>query len=368
MRILLTGGGTGGHIMPLIAVVKQIKKQTKQEVEFLFVGSADKNSEELLIADGIKVKNILCGKLRRYFSLRNFIDIFKIPIGIIQAKWHIYWFMPDVCFSKGGFASIPGAFAAWFFRVPIVSHESDSVPGLANKIIAKLSKFIIVSFQKPFEYFPKNKTFLLGNPIREAMAEGNASKCRQEFFLSGSKPLIFITAGSQGAVSINAAILDILPALLEFAEIIHQCGKIDIENIKKNAAKILGDGYEKIGYHPRDFIGAELPDVFAAADLIITRAGANTLAEIAFAGKPCIIIPLPNSAGSHQQENAFEFSKNGAGITISQSNLTSNLFLSEIKKVLKNPDFARLLAENARKMAKPDAAKEIAELILKIGK
>jgi len=368
MRILLTGGGTGGHITPIIAVVKEIKKITKEDVEFLFVGFADSKGKEMLENEGIKVKNISCGKMRRYFSWQNFIDPFKVLLGVLQSFWHVYLFMPDVVFAKGGYASVPGAFAAWFFRTPIISHESDSVPGLANKIVGKLAKLVIVAFQNPLEYFPKNKTVLLGNPIRREIIDGSAQRCREDFSLSEGKPLIFITAGSQGAVSVNAAILRILPRLLEFSEIIHQCGKTDIENVKKMAAEIAGDEYESKGYHPRDFIGKELPDVFAAADLIITRAGANTLAEIAAVGKPSIIIPLQNSASDHQRENAFEFSRAGASIVIEQSNLTPNLFLAEIRKILNNPNLSSQMGENARKLAKPNAAKEIGELILKLGR
>lgn len=364
MRILLTGGGTGGHITPILAVVEKIKKQAKQEVEFLFIGSADDNSSVLLESKDIKVKNVLCGKLRRYFSFRNFIDIFKVPFGIFQAMRHVYIFMPDICFTKGGFASVPGAAAAWIFRIPIISHESDTVPGLANKIIGKLAKIIIVSFQKPLEYFPKKKTILLGNPIREEIIQGSAEKFREEFAILSDKPVIYITAGSQGAIFINAAILSILSQLLEFAEVIHQCGKTDFENVKKIAAEIAGGDFEKKGYHPRDFIGGELPDIFAAASLIITRAGANTLAEIAAAGKPSIIIPLSGSAGNHQMENAFEFSKAGAAILIEQENLSPNLFLLEIKKILKDAGLSAMMSENVKKLSHPEAADKIAEVIL----
>lgn len=365
MRILLTGGGTGGHITPIAAVVKEIKKTTKEDVEFLFVGLVDDKGREMLGIEGIKVKNISCGKMRRYFSLQNFIDPFKVFLGIFQAFWHVYIFMPDVVFAKGGYASVPGSFAAWFFRVPIISHESDSVPGLANKIVGEFAKIVIVAFQKPFEYFPKDKTVLFGNPIRNDILEGSAEECRRKFGLSGNKPLIYVTGGSQGAAALNKAILEILPKLLENAEVIHQCGKLDFENVKKNVSEILGVDYAAKGYHPMDFIGEGLKDVFAASSLIISRAGANSLAEISALGKPSILIPLPGSASDHQKINAFEYSKSGASIVIEQENLTPNLFLTEIKKVLDNPELARAMGENAKKLAHPDAAGRIAEIILK---
>lgn len=367
MRILLTGGGTGGHITPIAAVAKEIKKIAKEEIEFLFVGSSSGEGREILENEGIKVKNILCGKMRRYFSWHNFIDPFKILLGIIQSFWHVYIFMPDAAFAKGGYASVPGALAAWFFRIPIIAHESDSVPGLANKIIGKFAKVIAVAFQKPFEYFPKEKTVLLGNPVRKDILEGKKEECFKKFGLFGGKPLVYITGGSQGSAALNKAALKILPNLLEFSEIIHQCGKIDFNNTKKIAEEILGADYKRKGYCLIEFAGEELKDIFATSDIIISRAGANTLAEIALLGKPSILVPLPGSAGDHQRINAFEFSSAGASIAIEQYNLTPNLFLTEIKKILNDPGLAKAMGENARKLARPDAAEKIAEVILQIG-
>jgi len=374
MRILLTGGGTCGHITPSIAVSKKIKSTTKERVDFLFVGSVDKNAQQLLEAEGIKVKNVICGKFRRYLSFKNFIDIFKIPLGMIQAMWLVYWFMPDVVFSKGGFASFPGSFAGWFFRCPIIIHESDSVPGLANLVIGKMAKIVIVAFGKAGEYFKREKVVLLGNPIREELLTGNADRCDEKFNLQKDKPLVFITGGSLGASFINEAVLRILSELTKSANIIHQCGNKsgndykNIEEIKKTAIDILGDDYEKDGYHPVEFIGEEMKDVLARADLIITRGGASALAEIAAIGKPSIIIPIYNSPGNHQQENAFTFKNAGAGIVIEQPNLTPNLFLMEINKILENSELSKSMGENAKKLANPEAAQRIAEVVLEIGR
>jgi len=373
MRILLTGGGTYGHIIPSIAVAKKIKSTTKEKVDFLFIGSADKNARTLLEAEDIKVKNIACGKFRRYLSFRNFTDIFKLVLGIIQSMWIVFWFMPDVVFSKGGFASFPGAFASWFFRCPIIAHESDSIPGLSNLVIGKMAKIVIVAFDKAGAYFKKEKVVLIGNPVREELLNGSAEECEKKFNLRKDKPLVFITGGSSGASFINEAVLRILPELIKFASAIHQCGnKIvkghkNMSEIKKTASEILGDDYEKGGYHPVEFIGEEMKDVLARADLIITRGGANALAEIMAVGKPSIIIPIYNSPGNHQRENAFTLKEAGAGVVIEQPNLTSNLFLMEIRKILENPNLAKFMGENAKKLARPDAARRIAELILKIG-
>ncbi|MFH1565567.1 MAG: undecaprenyldiphospho-muramoylpentapeptide beta-N-acetylglucosaminyltransferase [bacterium] len=374
MRILLTGGGTCGHITPSIAVAKKIKSTTKEKVDFLFVGSIDKNAQVLLESENIKVKNVACGKFRRYFSLRNFTDIFKLAFGMIQAMWIVYWFMPDVVFSKGGFASFPGSFAAWFFRCPIIVHESDSVPGLANLVIGKMAKIVIVAFEKAGKYFKKEKVILIGNPIREELLNGSAEECKKKFELQKDKPLVFVTGGSLGASFINEAVLRILVELTKSANVIHQCGNKtvkghkNIEEIKKTASEILGNDYEKVGYHPVEFIGEEMKDVLACADLIITRGGANALAETTAIGKPSIIIPIYNSPGNHQRENAFTLKDAGAGIVIEQPNLTPNLFLMEIRKILENPELAKSMGENAKKLANPEAAQRIAEVVLKIGK
>jgi len=374
MRILLTGGGTCGHITPSIAVAKKIKSTAKERVDFLFVGSVDKNAQALLETENIKVKNIACGKFRRSLSLRNFTDIFKLAFGMIQAMWIVYWFMPDVVFSKGGFASFPGSFASWFFMCPIIVHESDSVPGLANLVIGKMAKIVIVAFGKAGEYFKKEKVILLGNPIREELLNGSAEECEKKFGLQKDNPLVFITGGSLGASFINEAVLRILSELTKSANIIHQCGNIavkghkGIDEIKKTASEILGDDYEKDGYHPVEFIGEELKDVLACADLIITRGGANSLSEIASIGKPSIIIPIYNSPGNHQRENACTFKEAGAGIVIEQPNLTPNLFLMEIRKILENPELSKSMGENAKKLANPEAAQGIAEVVLEIGR
>jgi len=374
MRILLTGGGSCGHVTPSIAIAKKIYSTTKERVDFLFVGSVDKNAQKLLEAENIKVKNVVCGKFRRYFSLKNFIDIFKIPLGMIQAMWSVYWFMPDVVFSKGGFASFPGSFAAWFFRCPIIIHESDSVPGLANLVIGKMARRVVVAFAKAGEHFKKEKVVLLGNPIREELLNGNAEECEKQFNLQKDKPLVFITGGSLGASFINEAVLRILSELTKSANVIHQCGNLSgkghksINEIKETASEILGDDYEKDGYHPVEFIGKEMKDVFARTNLIITRGGANALAEIASIGKPSIIIPIYNSQGNHQRENAFTFKNAGAGIVIEQPNLTPNLFLMEIRKILENSELAKTMGENAKKLAHLDAAQRIAELVMEVGR
>ncbi|MFH1175660.1 MAG: undecaprenyldiphospho-muramoylpentapeptide beta-N-acetylglucosaminyltransferase [bacterium] len=368
MRILLTGGGSGGHIMPILAVVKSIKQQTREEAEFLFVGSVNKETRGILEAEGIRVKNVFCGKMRRYFSLQNFLDLFKIPLGLIQAFWVVFFYMPDVVFCKGGYASMPGAVAAWFFRLPIIIHESDTIPGLTNRIIGKLARVVIISFEKPLEYFPKEKTVLLGNPVRKDLLQGNPGVILGKLFSATSrKPLILILGGSQGAVSLNNVVLETLPRLLKEASVIHQCGKLDFENVVATAKQILGEDLAGKGYFPASFISDELPDIFAAADLIITRAGANSLAEIALLGKPSIIIPLQNSAGCHQRENAFEFQRSGASVVIEHENLTPNLFLTEIGKIIYNSELAKAMGENAKKLAYPGADEKIAELVLKVG-
>ena len=230
MKILFTGGGTAGHIIPIIAVIRKIRKiYSKEDLEFFYVGPQDEIGSILLSHEGIEIKQVLSGKIRRYIDkksiVQNLVDVlFKIPIGILQASFYIFFLNPDLIFSKGGFGSIPTTIAGWLLRVPIFLHESDVSPGLANKFISKFSLKIFVSFSKT-EYFPIKKTILTGNPIREKILDGSKAKAKKLFKLKGDKPTILILGGSQGSQRINNKILDILAELLKNFEVLHQTGE-----------------------------------------------------------------------------------------------------------------------------------------------
>ena len=367
MRILLTGGGTGGHIFPLVAVSKQLKILAKEKgikyLEIYYLGPDD-FGENILELEGIKFISITTGKLRRYLSAKNIIDIFKIPVGFIQSLWYMFHIMPDVVFSKGGYGSFPVIVASRLYFIPIIIHESDSIPGISNKITSGFAKKIAISFQKSKEYFKnQEKIVITGNPIREDIKQGLKEEAKKIFNLSGGKPIIFILGGSLGSKKINDLVLGILSELLLRYEIIHQCGKTNFEIITKESKAIVSEnllGY----YHPYPFMYKELKHAYAAADIIISRAGAGSIFEIACVGKPSIIIPLSNSAQNHQKENAYYYASSGAAISLEESNLTPNILLDTINKIYSDPTMMERMKIAAKNFSKPEAAKIIAENIL----
>lgn len=362
MKIVLTGGGTGGHIIPLIAVAKKIKEK-KPDAEFLFIGPNGGLEKKLMAAEGIPVKKAISGKMRRYFSLANFVDFFKVPIGLVQALWHLLWYMPDAIFSKGGYASIPVVVAGWFYRIPIMIHESDANPGLANSMLAKFSERVAISYPQAEVYFPSKQVVLTGNPLRPDIAAGDPQKARAEFSLSDSKKIIFVWGGSQGSKIINNKIVEILPELLKKYQIIHQTGEKNFEEVKSKAG-FLGIKVGREGYFTLPFIGENLKDILAVSDLIISRAGSSSISEIAANGKPSIIIPLENSANDHQRMNAYAAAKTGGCSVLEENNLGENMLLGEINEIMEKEGFRNKLATNIKAFYHPDAADRIADGIL----
>lgn len=374
MRIALTGGGTGGHLFPILAVAQEIKNLIRDNVfqipvgegtsvEFMFLGPKT-IGEEALAKEGILIKTIMAGKLRRYASLQNVYDIFKIPCGLAQALWHLFWFMPNVVFSKGGYGAVPVVLAAWFYRIPVLVHESDSVPGLANKFCATFSQRVAISFTEAAKYFPPAKTALTGNPVRSSLLAGNKENAKQLFGLSGQKNILLVLGGSQGAQAINDLVFTSIMLVSSRCEIIHQCGSNNVEMAKQ----MLGDK-APADYHLLPFLNDEqMRHALAAADLIVARAGAGTIAEIAALGKPSILIPLPNAAADHQKKNATEFAKFGGAVIMEEMNLTPHLFQNQIFSLLDNPALLKKMGENAKQFSRPDAARALAQEILNMAK
>ncbi|MBU2028566.1 undecaprenyldiphospho-muramoylpentapeptide beta-N-acetylglucosaminyltransferase [Patescibacteria group bacterium] len=367
LRIVLTGGGTGGHLLPLLTVAKKIKEKNP-EVEFLFLGPAGKMEKELMAKEGISLKKITCGKMRRYFSWLNFSDFCKVPVGIVQSLWHLLVYLPDAIFSKGGYASLPVVLAGWAYRIPTMIHESDSVPGAANSLLGKFSRSIAVSYPQAESYFPPSQVVLTGNPLPEDINQGNAQKAREKFSLSEFKKVIFVLGGSQGSQIINRKILEILPELLPKYQVIHQTGELHIENIKKRAGE-LGIKIGRDGYYPiAQYANEDLKDILKVADLVISRSGANSLSEIAANEKPAIFIPLLDSANNHQKMNAYSLAKVGACVVLEENNLGQNIFLKNINELMENRELRQKLSQAIRAFYHPDAASRIAEEVLKITK
>jgi len=366
MKILFTGGGTAGHIFPIVAVIREIKKNYPYGgFEFFYLGPKDKFSKELLSKEGVEVKTILAGKVRRYFSFKNLIDIFKLPVGILQAFYHIFIISPDVIFSKGGYGSIAASVSGRVLMVPIFLHESDISPGLANRITGKFALEIFISFSiKKTEYFPAKKMLSVGNPVRKEILDGSKEKAKKLFNLTGEKPVILILGGSQGAQRINDKILSILPNILKDYEIIHQTGKRNFEQIRKEAEVVITQDFKKY-YHPSPFLNEiEIANAYSAADLIISRAGAGTIFEIALIGKPSILVPLPESAQNHQVKNAYAYAENGASLVIEEANFRPHFVLERIKNLFSQPERLKQIAERAKEFSRPNAARIIAEYMV----
>ncbi len=410
MKILFTGGGTGGHIVPIIAITREIRRTypaplknkddgvyQKEDPQFFYIGPKDEFGSVLLSQEGIKVKQVLAGKIRRYHDWKSFfqnlLDVcFKIPLGILQSFFYIFFLSPDLIFSKGGFGSIPGVIAGKLLLVPIFLHESDIAPGMASKFVSRFALEVFVSFPRT-EYFPLKKMVLVGNPIRREVLEGSKEEAKNFFKLSPDKPVILILGGSQGAQRINDEILEILSELLKSFEVIHQCGENNFAQVKAEAKVMIGSPsrvtakgeeenlfsspsqtlpdkswenkeLEKF-YHLFPFLKEpELRQALAAADLILSRAGSGSIFEIAAAGKPAILIPLPEAAQNHQVKNAYAYQESGACIVIEEANFTSHFFLERLKSLFSGQKELEKMQKAAREFAKPKAAKMLAEYIV----
>lgn len=369
MKIVFTGGGTGGHIFPIIALSREIRKiWPKEKLDFFYLGPKDEFSEILLSQEGIKVKKILAGKIRRYFSLGSFFAnlfdiLFKTPVGIFQAFFHLFFLAPDLIFSKGGYGSFPAVSAGWLLGTPIFLHESDAEPGMANRLLAKFSLEIFVSFPKTI-YFKQEKMIWVGNPIRRELLEVSKEEAKNFFKLSGEKPVILILGGSQGAQRINDNILEILPEILKEFELIHQCGENNFKEVKAEAQIMIKKELEKY-YHLFPFLREEeLKMAYGVSDLVVSRAGSGSIFEIAALGKPSILIPLPEAAQNHQLKNAYSFAGGGATLVLEEENFTPHFFLEKLKYLIFHPEALKKMAEMAQEFSKPQAAKIIADYIV----
>lgn len=369
MKILFTGGGTGGHLTPIIAIVREIRRiYQKSDLQFYFIGPEDEFDSILISQEGIKVKHVFSGKIRRYFSwqtiLQNIFDIlFKIPIGTLQSFFYIFFLAPDLIFSKGGYGSIPVVFAGRLLSVPIFLHESDTVPGMANRFLSRFALEIFVSFPRT-EYFPLKKMILVGNPIRREFLESSREEGRYFFKLSTQKPVLLILGGSQGAQRINDKILEILSQLLDNFEIIHQCGEKNYQQVKAEVKVIISGELEK-SYHLFPFLKEpELRHAFAVADLVVSRAGSGIIFEVSAIGKPSILVPLPESAQNHQVKNAYAYAEDGACQVLEEANFTSHFFLARLKYLFVHPEELKFMAQKAKEFSKPNAGKIIANYLV----
>ena len=372
LRVLMTAGGSGGHIYPMTAVAIDLQHKASSlgdELDLRFFGQAG-SYKEYLIQNGFKISSIAGPKLRRYGSIQNFLDFFVFFFALAQAFLKVYWFMPDVVFSKSGSSALPVILAARWYRIPLIIHESDAIAGLTNRIAGKMAKIIELAFENARQYFPENKTIrVVGNPIRKSiLAPHNAATSRERLGLPHKKPVLLFIGGSGGAQALNYFVLENSEAILNSYEVIQISGTRDYEGFKKEfdfMAKNYTDE-QKANYHLYAYLeDAQMADALNAADLIISRAG-SSIFEIAAVGKPSILIPLPGSANGHQDENAAIYAASGAAVVIEQDNLLINLFLATTHKILGGVKLYPEMCRAAKAFYKPEAATVISQDIITI--
>lgn len=364
MKILFTGGGTGGHVFPLVAVVREIRRMySKKDLELYYLGPKDEFGLIMLAQEDFIIKTIISGKLRRYFAWQNFVDIlFKIPFGVLQSFFILLKLKPDLVFSKGGSGSISVTYSAKLLKIPVFVHESDVVPGLSNQKTSKWAKKVFTSFEKT-EFFNPESVKVVGNPIRKEILEGDKQIAGELLNLSFSKPIILVIGGSQGAEAINDFVLLVLNELLKSYEIIHVTGRENFRGVQAEAQVVVEKDLQRY-YHPVDFLDEEkIKHIYKASDLIISRSGSGSIFEIAGVGKPSILVPLPNSAGDHQAKNAYAYADSGATEVMEQDNLVPNLFLEKLKLLFLEEKLAKM-GESALRFSKPLAARAVAREIL----
>lgn len=373
MKIVFTGAGSGGHFYPIIAVAEAIADIVREErlvAPSLYYLAPDSFDQSALFDNGIAYVRIPAGKVRRYASIHNFLDSFVTFTGILSALVALFRIYPDVVMSKGGYGSVPTVIAARILRIPIIIHESDAKPGRANLLAAKFAVKIAISFESAAKFFPKNvqnKIARTGIPIRKALQRVEVEGAQQYLGLEKDIPTILVMGGSQGAVRINEAILTSLTKLVSFANIIHQTGQANFKSVQAVAQVVLRDDPHAARYHPVNYLSeVSLQRAAGVANIVVSRAGANSIAEIGLWKKPAIVVPIPESVSHDQRTNAYAYARTGAAVVIEEENLTPHLLLSEIQSILNDPERSARMAAGAAGFTDKDAARIVATEVLAI--
>lgn len=354
-KIILTGGGTAGHITPILAIAEILKKN--HQVEILYVGGKNNLEKELAIKNDLPFKGIFAGKRRNYVSFSNFIDLFKIFFGIIQAYFLLKSFRPNVIFAKGGYVAFPLVYCARKLKIPLVIHESDTMMGKSNRYAVDYAKKICLGF--PFKYYENlslDKAVYTGTPVKKEFFQTGKNSLADK---KDSKPTILITGGSQGSEKLNQLILEILPNLLEKYIVYHLTGEKNLENCKN---KFQNENYKPLGFTDK------MAELMSKADLIVSRSGANTLAEISALGKPVILVPLASAHLNHQEINANIYEQANAAVNLNENHLTSSSLKSIIDRLIEDEKLRHLLGQNAKQFSRDDSAQEIIDILFEVAR
>lgn len=351
MKVLLTGGGTGGSVTPLIAVAQEIRKQIPK-TQFLFIGTKRGPEEMLARAERLPFQAITAGKLRRYFSWRNLIDPLLVIAGFFQAWTKLSQYHPDVIFGAGAYVSVPVIWAARLLHIPTLIHQQDVVKSLANRLVERVATRITVTFERSLKDFPPKKTLWVGNPIRPEIIQGDRQRAQNIFGLEPDLPTVLVFGGGTGALKINELMVGAIFKLAQFCQIIHIFGPDKILYKAKNDR-----------YHGYEFLGEEMKEAYAAADVIVCRAGLASLTEIAALGKAAIIIPLPET---HQEMNAELFKRANAAVVLDQRILDPDFLVNVISGLLSNQTWRATLQKNIKSFARLDARSRLAAEVLSL--
>jgi UDP-N-acetylglucosamine--N-acetylmuramyl-(pentapeptide) pyrophosphoryl-undecaprenol N-acetylglucosamine transferase len=375
-QIAITGGGTGGHVSPAVAVITRLRERSAAEgwgVDLLYIGSVAGVERRTITALGVPYKAIQTGKLRRYLSLETPRDLLvRLPAGFFQAFAALRRFKPDVIFSTGGYVCVPTVIAGRMLGVPSLTHEQTALVGLANRIAGRFADRVAISFPRSASFFPPGKTLLTGNPVRPTIFQGDPSRAAQLFRFDPNGPTLYITGGAQGSHAINLAVLDALPRLLACCQVVHQCGEgpdgsgDDLRTLLQARETLAPDLRQR--YHVQAFVGEEIGDVYALAALVVGRAGAGTVNELASLGKPAVLVPLPGSAGGEQEANARALEKEGGATVLLQIDLTPDSLAGTVCDLITDTTRLRSMREGAGKLAMPGAADAIIDELLRLAK
>lgn len=370
LRIAVTGGGTGGHTSPIVAVVDELRQRFPDRLALLWLGGRAGPEADAAAARNVPFIAVPAAKLRRYPDARNVSELPALPRGLVASLRELRRFGPAAIFSTGGYVSLPPTLAAYVLRIPILVHEQTALAGLASRIEGKLASRVAISFPSSAKFFPPSKVIISGNPVRREAIEGDRRRGFEILGFDESLPVVYVTGGIQGARALNRLVGHSLEHILRFAQVVHQCGR-QPPGFDQDLLWLLGlrDQLprELAGrYVVKERIGDEIGHVYAAADLVVGRAGAGTVFELAAVGKPALLVPLPGSASGEQRMNARALEALGAAVVVEQQSLTPRSLVDLLRDLL--GDRAKLCAmgERARRLYRADAAAVLADLLLEL--
>ena len=367
LQLMIAGGGTGGHVLPAVAVLEEIARR-RIAIECLWVGTVDGVERQAAETAGVAFRPIRTGKLRRYLDLQNLRDATRIPIGVLQAARIVRGFRPDVILSTGGFVSVPTVVGAWR-TAPVVTHEQTAILGLATRINLRFGCTLAVSWPETARLASSaRRVEITGNPIRPSLQAGDAERGRAAYGLTPELPVLTVMGGARGASPINTRVRDMLPALLDHTQVIHQTGPAGANDDAADLTRLRTGWPPEIQrrYVIKPFIREEIADVYAMTDLVLARAGAGTVAELAGLGLPSILVPLPHAGGDEQTRNAAILAAAGAAVAVSQGDATPEHLRETVLDILGDTARQRRMSEGARSLGNLDAAARLTDLLIEV--